>query len=190
MDKIIDGLYLGDVSACSNRYMLKKVGITHILTMAIGMQPLYPKEFIYKCVDVYDIPSENLMPHWPAAIEFIRNAIEKGGSVLVHCYAGVSRSASTVIAYLMAEKGASYVSAATYVKKKRPVIFPNFGFQRQLMKLEEILAKARKEDAKSTISKSRHSIRSFKSTKPRSEVVSETRSNVGSTASAYRGKYA
>ena len=48
MNKIIDGLYLGDIYSCSNRYALKKTGITHILTMAIGMNPLYPKDFIYK----------------------------------------------------------------------------------------------------------------------------------------------
>lgn len=64
--------------------MLKKNGITHILTMAAGMRPLYPKEFIYKCVDVYDMPAENLIPHFPGAITFIKNAIEKGGNVLVH----------------------------------------------------------------------------------------------------------
>lgn len=48
MDRIIDGLYLGDVFGYSNRYLLKKTGITHILTMAAGMRPLYPKEFTYK----------------------------------------------------------------------------------------------------------------------------------------------
>lgn len=89
----------------------------------------------------------------------------------------------------MAEKGVSYVNAATYVKKKRPIIFPNFGFQRQLMKLEEILAKARKEDQQSTVSRSKRSVRSFKSSKPRSEGRSETRSVARSSASAYRGKY-
>ena len=52
--------------------------------MAAGMRPLYPTEFIYKCFNVYDLPTENLLPHFPEAIEFIRDGISKGGSVLVH----------------------------------------------------------------------------------------------------------
>ena len=117
MDKIIDGLYLGDIFSWSNKYMLKKSGITHILTMAAGMKPLYPKDFIYKWFDIYDLPTENLLPHLPDAIAFIKNAINMGGNILVHWYAGVSRSASTVIAYLMVEKGASFVNAVNYVRK-------------------------------------------------------------------------
>lgn len=40
-------------------------------------------------------------------MEFIKNEIEKC-NVLVHCQAGVSRSSSIVIAFLMYEKGMSY----------------------------------------------------------------------------------
>lgn len=52
--------------------------------MAAGMRPLYPKEFVYKCFEVYDLPSENLITHFPSAIAFIKNGISKGGNVLVH----------------------------------------------------------------------------------------------------------
>lgn len=185
MDKIIDGLYLGDVFSCSNRYALKKNGITHILTMAAGMRPLYPKEFIYKCVEIYDMPSETLLPHLPDAINFIKTALGKGGHVLVHCYAGVSRSASTIIAYLMVERNMSFVNAATFVRKKRPIIFPNIGFQRQLLQLEYMIKNKPKDDTVSVISKSKKSVRSIKP-----ETRSETRSNYHSNASVYRGKYA
>ena len=61
------------------------------------------------------------------------------GSVLVHCYAGVSRSASVVIAYLMQEKDMLFQEAFQFASKRRPVIFPNMGFQRQLCEFEKLL---------------------------------------------------
>ena len=54
--------------------------------------------------------------------------IAGGGGVLVHCFAGVSRSATCVIAYLMQEKEMSFEQAFSYASKRRPVIFPNMGF--------------------------------------------------------------
>jgi protein-tyrosine phosphatase len=51
-------------------------------------------------------------------------------NLLVHCAAGISRSSSTVIAYLMKKFGWTYVKAHGFVRGKRPVISPNNGFIR------------------------------------------------------------
>jgi len=48
-----------------------------------------------------DVPWENLSKYFLACNKFIKGALEQGGTVFVHCYAGVSRSATIVIAYLM-----------------------------------------------------------------------------------------
>jgi protein-tyrosine phosphatase len=50
----------------------------------------------------------------------------------VHCAAGVSRSASFVIAYLIKKKEMLYPDALKYVKERRRVICPNGGFKKQL----------------------------------------------------------
>lgn len=84
-----------------------------------------------------DFMSENLFPYIEQAIEFIRT----GSVVFVHCAAGVSRSSSIVIAYLMIDKKMKFQEAYEFVKKRRPVICPNPGFQAQLKKIEELLAK-------------------------------------------------
>lgn len=62
------------------------------------------------------------------------------GGVLVHCHAGVSRSSSCVIAYLMQEHGMSFKEAFAYASKRRPIIFPNMGFQKQLLEFERLLS--------------------------------------------------
>ena len=129
MNKIIDRLYLGNLKGAGDLNSLKGAGITHILTVASGIDPFYPKDFKYKVIFVTDTSQSSLIRHFPAAISFIKEGMNKGG-VFVHCYAGVSRSASCVIAYLMQEKDMKFQEAFAFASKKRPVIFPNMGFQR------------------------------------------------------------
>ena len=120
---------MGNIKSASDKQTLKKAGITHILQVAAGINPFFPNEFEYKVINVLDNSSQSLLRHFPAAIAFIKDGIRHGG-VLVHCFAGVSRSATCVIAYLMQERNMSFDNAFSYASKKRPVIFPNMGFQR------------------------------------------------------------
>ena len=39
MNKIQDGIFLGNIDAASDYNLLKRHGITHILTVAVGLQP-------------------------------------------------------------------------------------------------------------------------------------------------------
>ena len=56
-------------------------------------------------------------------------------SLLSH--AGVSRSASVVIAYVMKKLDLGYKDAYKFVKERRKVIHPNPGFVGQLIKWDE-----------------------------------------------------
>ncbi len=84
------------------------------------------------------MPYVNIQRHFPVAIQYIKDAMSEG-AVLVHCYAGISRSASCVIAFLMQECGLTFMEAMSFVRKKRSIVFPNFGFQRQLLDFERLL---------------------------------------------------
>lgn len=86
------------------------------------------QEFKYKVISILDAPFANLQKFWPGCINFIKEARAQGGNVFVHCFAGVSRSSSTVIAYLIQEHGMSFHEGMAYVRKRRPIIFPNIGF--------------------------------------------------------------
>ena len=50
----------------------------------------------------------------------INEWVEAGHTVIVHCYLGMSRSVSTVIAYLMIYKGWSFNIAFNHVSFRRP----------------------------------------------------------------------
>lgn len=74
------------------------------------------------------------LPHQPLSCNRAQNS-----RVLVHCKMGVSRSASTVIAYAMKEYGWSLERAYRHVQDQRPIVHPNPSFMRQLEFYQGIL---------------------------------------------------
>ena len=69
-------------------------------------------------------------------MQFVDAARLGGGRTLIACAAGVSRSTTLVIAYLLKREALSLPLAYTMVKSVRPIVQPNFGFIRQLVEFE------------------------------------------------------
>lgn len=59
--------------------------------------------------------------------------------ILIHCMAGISRSVTLTIAYLMSHFRMSMQNAYQFVKDKRPAISPNLNFMGQLVEFEREL---------------------------------------------------
>lgn len=125
--------------------MLERLGITHILTVAGGFEPKFPELFVYECVDVKDVPEERLCVHFDRCLKFIAKCLLDGGRVLVHCFAGKSRSATVCAAYVMATEGLSLEETLNAIGRKRPAASPNHGFMAQLASFERELNRARTE---------------------------------------------
>ncbi|RWS25686.1 serine/threonine/tyrosine-interacting protein-like isoform X2 [Leptotrombidium deliense] len=146
MQEIIPGLFLGPYAAAmkTKQEDLIKHGITHILCVRQNcesnvIKTNFPGVFEYKIVEIADSPTEKIIPVFDEAREFIGNCLRKGGKVLVHGNAGISRSAALVIAYVMEHCNFSSQDALRCVQKKRFCIYPNEGFRRQLLEYEPIL---------------------------------------------------
>ncbi|XP_020228552.1 dual specificity protein phosphatase 1 isoform X2 [Cajanus cajan] len=134
--KIDEGLYLGSIASAFNKLHLKNHNITHILTVASRIKPPHPADFVYKLINVVDKNHEDLKQHFNECFDFIDEAKRLGGGVLVHCFAGKSRSVTVVIAYLMKTRGMSFNEAWQHVRTIRPAALPNAGFILQLMDFE------------------------------------------------------
>ncbi|XP_073347479.1 dual specificity protein phosphatase 22-B isoform X2 [Pagrus major] len=90
----------------------------------------------YLCISAADLPTQNLTQHFKQSIMFMHESRLKGEGCLVHCLAGVSRSVTLVVAYIMTVTGLGWQEALAAVKVARPCAGPNLGFQRQLQEFE------------------------------------------------------
>jgi len=80
----------------------------------------------------YDDPNEDLISRFPKVCRIIEDAKDSERRVLVHCYAGISRSATFIVAFLMKHRKCNLNDAVLYLRKSRIQIDPNFGFLIQL----------------------------------------------------------
>ncbi|VDK27506.1 unnamed protein product [Gongylonema pulchrum] len=85
-----------------------------------------------------DTPQTYIYPHLELQSDQIRAIIADGGKVLVHCVAGVSRSASICLAYLTKYSCRTLREAYHLMANKRPLVRPNLGFWRQLIAFEQV----------------------------------------------------
>ncbi|KAJ6525523.1 protein-tyrosine phosphatase-like protein, partial [Mycena vulgaris] len=137
VDAIIDNkLYLGNLVAARSTQFLTECRITHVLSVCTD--PI-PAELPQSGIQHMRIPIENvdyadLLIHLPSACQFIDHAIRSGGAILVHD--GLSRSAAVVAAYLMWSRRISASKALENMRKARDQIWPNAGFQEQLVLFE------------------------------------------------------
>ncbi|XP_054712496.1 uncharacterized protein LOC129222089 [Uloborus diversus] len=140
--RILPFLYLGSQHDALNKEVLQHHNITYHLNVSTSCpKPDFIQDSHFLRIPVIDNYSEKLLPHFPKAFQFLDKVKESGGSVLIHCLAGISRSATVAIAYVMRSLSMNSDEAYRYVKAKRATISPNFNFLGQLLEYEKQLCK-------------------------------------------------
>lgn len=142
MDRIPGlNIYIGGIFALKNKAALARANITHILSV-LRLQPNEETFASYQHhrIDVDDVDDENLLEHFPSAVQFIQSGLDAGGSVLVHCAMGKSRSATVCIAYMLHQQRAALTpqAALAIIRESRPLCEPNDGFMEQLSVYREM----------------------------------------------------
>ena len=108
-------------------------------------------------IDVLDLPSQNIRQYFDQASDFIGQFAEayslvrldlssletalrnKDNNVLIHCSAGISRSPTLVLAYMMKKHRLSFDEAFEKMRKLRSIVDPNVSFIFQLREWEKSL---------------------------------------------------
>ncbi|NXA02532.1 DUS5 phosphatase, partial [Nesospiza acunhae] len=163
--EILPFLYLGSAYHASKCEFLANLHITALLNVSRKSSESFKDQYCYKWIPVEDrnvsrkssepfkdqycykwIPVEDshtadISSHFQEAIDFIDQVRRAGGRILVHCEAGISRSPTICMAYLMKTRKLRLDEAFDYIKQRRSLISPNFGFMGQLLQYEsEILS--------------------------------------------------
>jgi len=143
-NQIMANLYLGGIAAASDTGELVSQGIRAVCCCCRETEfpsSEFHKELEYFRVDVEDIGREPIDAYFDEAAEFIHSWITREQPVLVHCRAGVSRSGSIVIAFLMRYMNYSLHDAFFMVRSHRNIVTPNVQFMEKLCDYEELIRK-------------------------------------------------
>lgn len=138
--QITENLILGSEHDAQNPEIYKKFKITKVLTIMSdnftlpdSIKSILKPENI-KFIKLNDTTCSDISTYFREAIEFMET---EGDICLVHCRAGISRSSTLIMAYLMEKNSWSLNEAFTFTKSKRSCVAPNFGFLGQLQKFED-----------------------------------------------------
>ncbi|XP_048092366.1 dual specificity protein phosphatase 18 [Alosa alosa] len=137
--QITENLYLGSARAAHDKAVVSSLHVTCIINATENVENDVASTVELVRVSVLDSPSAPIIDHFDVIADKIHLVEEQSGRTLVHCNAGVSRSSTLCLAYLMKYRDMSLVEAHRWVKARRPLIRPNSGFWKQLIEYERRL---------------------------------------------------
>ncbi|KAM3611146.1 uncharacterized protein V6R79_014158 [Siganus canaliculatus] len=134
--RVTDHLYVSNARAAHDSSQLSRCKITCIVNVTETRSSCPPPDVEYLHIPLSDTPVSPLCDHFDEVADKIQQVAQHSGRTLVHCNAGVSRSAALCMAFLMKHHDVSLREAHRWLKSCRPLVRPNDGFWRQLIRYE------------------------------------------------------
>ena len=143
-DEVIPGLWLGSRYAALNPDYLKEKRVRAVFncTKDIPFDTSIPRQYRVPVDDNLQEPEIRNLELWSYEIVYkiaheMRRAQKDGTAVLVHCAAGMQRSAASVAMYLIAIKGLTADQAMEFIQSKRSIAFrPSANFEKAIRGFE------------------------------------------------------
>jgi protein-tyrosine phosphatase len=147
---ILNGLYLGNFVSSQDSKFISESKIGAIVNCTPSVPNKFCNEIEYMRLNLNDTSNEDdkMLKYINPAVEFIyKNLNIDGKNVFVHCHAGVSRSPTIVVAYLMKYYSMTLDDAIRFVQKRRPKVFYNgkqYNFKNALSIYQDRLTELKK----------------------------------------------
>ena len=84
ISKITNNIYVGNLSTSTNKELLIKNGITHIIVLCHNQKLIF-QMILYLSINAYDIPEYDLTNTFPISNSFIDEVVKNDKKVYVHC---------------------------------------------------------------------------------------------------------
>merc|ERR1712014_46729 len=123
-------IYLGSEADALDENFMSSEKITTVLSIQSWEIQKKIAGVKYEFVQANDNSEQDLKSKFEYICNFLKS--RENERVLIHCQAGISRSATACLAYLMKEKKWSLDTSFCELKKRREIVSPNFAFLGQL----------------------------------------------------------
>ena len=142
--EIIPNLWLGDYKSSQDIDLLKKNNIQLIINLIKNLDFIKNDKITKYRIPIHDNLSKEsnigMINHFDKAYKLIDDALKNKKGVLIHCRAGIQRSATLTALYLMKKRNITSENAKQFIKSKRCIaFFYKANFQPVLNYYESIL---------------------------------------------------
>ncbi len=140
--QIIKNLWIGSEGDSKSSSFWKAHNIKFVVNATNNIPIKVPADIQSYRVPIDDHPSENetILKHFPLVVVAMEDVLTHGHGVLVHCRAGMQRSAAVVAAYLMWKRGMTADQVFEFInKKKHETFWPVPTFEKALRAWESQL---------------------------------------------------
>ena len=137
MSQITEKIWISPGNVAREKDFLLDNNIGYIINCAEEESTNYPNQIPFTHIPMIDDEDIHAMDQITKGAHQIQIALKEDRNVLVHCKAGISRSATVVLAYLIIYKNMKFNDAYKLVQRERPIIRPNTFYVCLLKMLEE-----------------------------------------------------
>lgn len=140
-DEIIPRLWLGNHRAAKDENFIKRNNITVVFncTKNLPFSPIIPYKYRIPVDDNLQEDEIRNMELWSAEIAFkIVSEYNNGHAILIHCMAGMQRSAASMAMAIIVLSKQRYTPVMELIKRKRQIAFyPRANFMRSIQYFDE-----------------------------------------------------